>query len=572
MKSRAMRAANPSQAEALVLIDETVRCGVQHACLSPGSRSAPLAMALAEDDRIQLHVVIDERSASFLALGIAKATRRAVPVVCTSGTAAANLFPAIVEAHHSRTPLLVLTADRPPELRHTGASQTIDQIKMFGDPIRWFCEVGIAEDDPRSNAYWRSTMARAIAAAEGSPAGPVHLNLSFRDPLVPEGPGYANDLEGRAGGAPWTSVVAAGPTHLDDSAVEDVVRRVSGKRGLIVAGAGHHAPQGETSPIHQLAGQLGWPLLAEASSGLRHGNNVVTAYDSCLKVTEWAERHEPEVVIRLGSVTLSKSLARSLRRADQILVEPDGWWLDPDRDVGTLLRIRAGDLATALLGRATSAPEGWSSSWLEADKRAGAAIDSLLDTRGITEPGTARALVRALPPGSELVVASSMPLRDVESFAPKREDVRFISNRGANGIDGFVSAAIGVATSTSRPTFALCGDLSFLHDQNGLTALRGSAATVRFVVINNNGGGIFSFLPQARFPERFEKIFGTPHGLDLKKVASVYDLEHVVVADLDDLPRAIKSEESRVIEVKTDRAINVELHQELQHAVTQAIS
>lgn len=552
-----------------MLVDEMVRCGVRHACLSPGSRSAPLAMALAEEDRIELHVVFDERSASFLALGIAKATRRAVPVVCTSGTAAANLFPAIVEAHHSRTPLLILSADRPPELRHTGASQTIDQIKMFGDPIRWFCDVGIAEDAPHSNAYWRSTMARAIAVAEGSPAGPVHLNLPFRDPLVPDGSGFENDLEGRAGGTGWTRVVAAGRTGLDPHALDALVLRMSGKRGLIIAGAGNHTSEGE---IHRLAEELGWPLLAEASSGLRHGTNVVTAYDSCLKVPGWAEQHEPEVVLRLGSVTLSKSLARSLRNADQILIEPDGWWLDPDRDVRTLLRVPAADVVTALSGRVASAPDDWASSWLDADRRAAQAIDSLLGSGGLTEPGTARALVRALPSGSSLVVASSMPLRDIEAFAPKRDDVRFLSNRGANGIDGFVSTAIGVAAGTRAPTYALCGDLSFLHDQNGLAALHDPVVPVVFVVINNNGGGIFSFLPQARFPERFEQIFGTPHGLDLAKVASVYDLEHVGVADLGDLPATIESGRSKVIEVKTDREANVELHRELQQAVAQAIA
>lgn len=567
-----MKAANPSQAEAIVLIDEMVRCGVRHACLSPGSRSAPLAMALADDDRIELHVVIDERSASFLALGIAKATRRAVPVVCTSGTAPANLFPAIVEAHHSRTPLLVLTADRPPELRHTGASQTIDQIKMFGDPVRWFCEVGIPEDAPHSNAYWRSTMARAVAVAEGSPAGPVHLNLAFRDPLVPDGTGFGSDLKGRTGGAPWATVATPVRTELDRSALEDLVQRVSGKGGLVVAGAGHHTSPGQKSAVHGLAEQLGWPLLAEAASGLRHGDNTVTAYDACLKVSEWAERHEPEVVLRFGSVTLSKSLARSLRTADQILIEPDGWWLDPDRDIGTLLRMTAEDLAEALRGHVASVPDEWAESWLDADKRAAAAIDSLLDARGMTEPGTARALVRALPARSNLVVSSSMPLRDIEAFAPKRDDVRFLSNRGANGIDGFVSTAIGVAISTPGPTYALCGDLSFLHDQNGLAALRNSRAPVRFIVINNNGGGIFSFLPQARFPERFEQIFGTPHGIDLEKVAAVYELDYVHVTDLAELPAAIDGDDSRVIEVRTERAANVELHREIQQAVEQALS
>ena len=561
-----MKAANPSHAEALVLVDEMVRSGIRHACLSPGSRSAALALALADEERIRLHVSIDERSASFFALGIAKATRRAVPVITTSGTAAANLYPAVVEAHHSRTPLLVLTADRPPELRHTGASQTIDQIKMFGDSVRWFCDLGVPEDAPHSNALWRSTMARAVAAAEGSPAGPVHLNLAFREPLVPSGSSFANDLSGRENGAPWMSIAAPGPGRLSPDDTERLVRRFSGRRGLIVAGAGHHG-----SGIHSLAEELAWPLLAEASSGLRYGPRSITTYDSCLKVEAWAERHQPEMVVRLGSVTLSKPLARTLRRAEQILVDPDGWWLDPDRDVQHLIRASAADFAASLRGKLSPAPEGWAESWAAADEEARGVIDKLLDENGISEPRVARDVVREAPSGSNIVVAASMPLRDVESFAPRRDDVRFISNRGANGIDGFVSTALGVAEGTGTTTFALCGDLSFLHDQNGLMALKGAGAAVKFVVINNDGGGIFSFLPQAEFPARFEEVFGTPHGLDLARLAAVYEQEHVLVKEPDDLGVALGGD-ATVIEVRTDRRENVRMHKALQKAVGEVLN
>lgn len=548
-----------------MLVDELVRSGIRHACLSPGSRSAPLALALADEDRIDLHVSIDERSASFFALGIAKATRRAVPVVTTSGTAAANLLPAFIEAHHSRTPLLLLTADRPPELRQTGASQTIDQIKMFGDAVRWFCELGVPEDAPHSNALWRSTMARAIAAAEGGPAGPVHLNLAFREPLVPSGDGFENDLSGREDGAPWMSVAAPGSARLAADDTERLVRQLSGKSGLIVAGAGHHG-----SGIQGLAEELAWPLLAEASSGLRYGPRAITTYDSCLKAEAWAERHRPEVVVRLGSVTLSKPLARTLRRAEQILVDPDGWWLDPDRDVAHLIQASPDDFAASLLGKLSPAPEGWAESWAAADEAARRTIDKHLDENGISEPRVARDVVQEAPPGSSIVVAASMPLRDVESFAPRRDDVRFISNRGANGIDGFVSTALGVAEGTGAPTFALCGDLSFLHDQNGLMALERARATVKFVVINNDGGGIFSFLPQAEFPERFEDVFGTPHGLDLGRVAALHEQEHVLVKEPDDLADALGGV-ATVIEVRTDRRENVRVHRELQEAVSEAL-
>ena len=561
-----MRAANPSQAEAIALVDELVRAGIEHACLSPGSRSAALALAFAEEERIRLHVLIDERSASFYALGIAKATRRAVPIITTSGTATANLYPAIVEAHHSRTPLLVMTADRPPELRHTGASQTIDQIKMFGDAVRWFCELGVPEDVPHSNALWRSTMARAIAAAEGGPAGPVHLNLAFREPLVPSGSGFTNELSGRENGAPWMSVSAPGPSVLGPEEVERLVRQLSRKRGLIVAGAGHHG-----SSIQALADELGWPLLAEASSGLRHGPRSVTTYDSCLKVEAWAEQHQPEVVVRLGSVTLSKPLARALRRAEQILVDPDGWWLDPDRDVTHLVRSTADAFAASLRGKLEGAPDRWAQEWVAADEAARRSIDEHLDGNGISEPRVARDVVSAASPGSNVVIAASMPLRDVESFSPRRDDIRFLSNRGANGIDGFVSTALGVAEGTGDPTIAICGDLSLLHDQNGLMAMKDARPSVKFVVINNDGGGIFSFLPQAAFPERFEEVFGTPHRLDLARVAAVYGLEHILVTEPEELTEALQSNAS-VIEVRTDRDENVRRHRELQEAVAKALT
>jgi 2-succinyl-5-enolpyruvyl-6-hydroxy-3-cyclohexene-1-carboxylate synthase len=499
-----------------------------------------------------------------MALGIAKATRRAVPIICTSGTAAANLFPAIVEAHHSRTPLLVLTADRPPELRHTGASQTIDQIKMFGDAVRWFCEVGVPEDAPHSNAYWRSTMARALAVAEGSPAGPVHLNLAFRDPLVPDGGGFENDLDGRAGGAPWMTVTRPA-TSLGADDIDRLVTLVSEKRGLVVAGAGHHGPG-----ILELAGGLGWPVLAEAASGLRRGDTITT-HDALLRNPSWAESHRPEVVLRLGSVTLSKALAAALRPAQQVLVDPDGWWHDPDRDVSELLQVSGDDVATALAGRVKSAPGEWSESWKQADAAAREAIDSLLDSSPMSEPRVARDVVAGAPEDANVMVAASMPLRDLENFAPPRSDLRFLSNRGANGIDGYVSTAIGIAKGTRRPTIALCGDLSFLHDTNGLMALKEDTVPVTFVVINNDGGGIFSFLPQARFPENFEKVFGTPHGIDLARVAAVHDLNHVLVTRPDDLGTALDGDATKVVEVRTQRESNVELHASIQKAVAAAV-
>ena len=565
-------APNPAVAFARVLVDELVRCGLTEAVIAPGSRSAALAMALHADDRVRLHVRIDERSAAFLALGLAKAAGRPVAVVCTSGTAAANFHPAVLEAHESRVPLLVLTADRPPELRGTGANQTVDQIKLYGQAARWFCEVGVPEGRLGMVAYWRATACRAWAEAVGSPAGPVHLNLAFREPLTPEADeeGFPEPLDGRSAGAPWVAL-SPGRRSLGDAGLNDLAAELAGaERGLLVAGDGPDA-----GPLVAVAERLGWPVLAEPTSGARCGPHAIASAALLTQSAAFAGAHAPDLVLRSGRPQLSRRVSALIGRqvARQILVDPDGAWLDPGRAVSRVVRADAATLSGPLLGLLPERGAGeWLASWRAADARARDAVDRLLDAGGLSEPRVARDLAAALPAGATLVVGSSMPIRDLDQVMAPRADVRVLANRGASGIDGFVSTATGIALASAALTVALCGDLSFLHDANGLL---GADADLTIVVVNNDGGGIFSFLPQARHPEGFETLFGTPHGADLGRLATAYGAAHRLVSEPGELTSAIAEAGAaggiRVLEVRTDRAANVELHQRLRDAVIAAL-
>ncbi len=567
-----MKAMNPGHALALAFTDELARSGLTDACIAPGSRSAPLAMALADDDRIRTHVVIDERSAAFMALGIAKASRRPVAVVTTSGTAAANLHPAVIEADLGRVPLLVLTADRPPELRSTGANQTIDQIKLYGNGVRWFCEVGVPDADPRSEHYWRDLGARAWAEARSSPPGPVHLNFAFREPLVPlqHESGFPRQLQGRPDGRPWKVVEphAGLPTDADVEWLTDVVTRTD--KGLFVAGA----VDIDTGPILEFARAAGWPVLAEPSSGLRAGENAVSTYDALLRSDTFVRAHRPDFVVRLGKVGISRSLDAYLGpNVTQALIDRDGEWLDHGHVVERIVTcdpaLLCGQAAKAVTPRARSA---WLGSWSDAEKRARRAIDDLLDAREqSSEPRAARDLAANLEAGEVLVVAASMPVRDLDSFMAPRAGLRVLANRGANGIDGFVSTTVGVALGTGARTYALSGDLSLIHDQHGLLYARASGVDLTIVVPNNGGGGIFSFHPPARFPKHFERVFKTPHDLDLGALAGLYGCHHVRVTRASELVDEISAARARggvsILEVTTDAEENVALHQEIWRQV-----
>jgi 2-succinyl-5-enolpyruvyl-6-hydroxy-3-cyclohexene-1-carboxylate synthase len=557
----------PAEVLAAVLIDEFARCGVKEACLAPGSRSAPLAHALHEDSRIRLHVRIDERSASFVALGLAKASGTPAVVVSTSGTAAANFYPAVVEAHQSRVPLIVMTADRPPELRGTGANQTIDQTKMFGDAVRWWAEVH-SDTYPSAGRHWRSVASHAWQRARGRPRGPVHLNVSLRDPLVGDDEHVPADTSGRPNARPWQTLTDE-PVAASDETVERLAARISAtERGLIVAGDADIDPD----PITSLARTVGWPVLAEPVSGLRSSEMAVSTYDALLRASPWAERHRPDLVIRVGNVGTSKSLLECLQNGvDQILIDADAEWLDATRAVGEIIRCDPSILAAQLLKAVVRREDSrWATSWAAAEVRARHVIDVMLDDENRpTEPRIARDLADLMPPGSTLVVASSMPVRELDSFMRARPGVRIIGNRGASGIDGFVSTAIGVSLASSGPVTALAGDLSILHDAGGLATLGGSTPRLTFVVVNNDGGGIFSFLPQSKRHRSFETLFGTPHGIDFGRLAELYGCDYSLLNTAGDLASIIveRHKGMRIIEARTNRVENVELHRRIWAAV-----
>jgi len=529
------------------LVDEWVRCGLTDVVVCPGSRSTPLALAVASDERVALHVHHDERSGSFLALGLAKVTGRPVGVVVTSGTAAVQLHAAVVEADQAGVPLLVCTADRPPELRGVAAPQTVDQDRLFGRSTRWYADAGVP--DAAVAGSWRSLASRAWAEATAPWPGPVHVNLPFREPLV----GAPRPLPPGRGEGPWHQRVRAGRVApvLDAS--------VAAAKGVVVAGRGTTDPDAVVS----LAEDLGWPLLADPSSGCRTGASV-GAFDSLLR-TPFADRARPEVVLRVGGLPASKVLGQWLEScaAHELLVGAEPWWPDPARTAAVLLD----EVPVAPTGHEPVAE--WRAAWSAADELAQAAIDEVLAADPLSEPAVARQLTRALPPGAALVTSSSMPVRDVEWFGIPRADLRVLANRGANGIDGVVSTAVGVAAAGVRTTL-LIGDVAFLHDSNGLLGLADRGLDLTIVVLDNDGGGIFSFLPQrTQLDEhRFEQLFGTPHGLDLVAVARALGIDAARVSSPAELAWAPGT---RVLVVPGERDANVELHARLHAAVEDAL-
>jgi 2-succinyl-5-enolpyruvyl-6-hydroxy-3-cyclohexene-1-carboxylate synthase len=562
---------------ALSFVDEWARAGVTDACVAPGSRSTPLALALAGDERIRVHVHLDERSASFFALGLAKATDRPTVVLCTSGTAAAELHPAVLEAHHARVPMIVCTADRPFELRDTGAGQTIDQVGIYGGAARWAVDVAAPApgDDPGVARSWRATAARAVVTALGRPAGPVHLNLAFREPLVPTGePPLVTD--GRTDGEPWVRAVTE-PVAPSGRLVARVAARArDARRGLLVVGWGGGV---RAEVVERLATRLGWPVLADPISNTRAGAHTISTYEPLARAGFLDAVGRPDLVVRFGAALTSKIVTGWLDPSvPQLVVDPDGAWLDPHRAAHEVLVADGEPFALALAGACESVTaRAWLDSWRDADAVARAAVDALVDSwEEPFEGRVARDVVDALPGGGNVVVASSMPVRDVEAFARPRAGVRVFANRGVNGIDGFVSTALGVAAgSRSKRTVALTGDLGFLHDANGLLGVADRGLDATIVVVDNGGGGIFSFLPQAEHGAHFEELFATPQPVDLDAFAAVHRVSATHVDKASELTPALRASLDaggvRLLIVTTDRAENVARHRAVWDAVAGAL-
>ncbi|CAN5554031.1 2-succinyl-5-enolpyruvyl-6-hydroxy-3-cyclohexene-1-carboxylic-acid synthase [soil metagenome] len=559
------------------LVDEWVRCGVTDAVIAPGSRSTPLALALAARPELRVHVHHDERAAAFTALGLGLASGRPAIVLTTSGTAAVELHPAIVEAHQARVPLLAVTADRPPELFDVGAPQTVDQTHLFGRSVRWFSEPGAPTAEAAGT--WRSLAARAVVeATEGAGGpGPVHLNLAFREPLVGE-PGPLPPS--RSEGHPW-HVAGARRIAMDRAGTQQLTAALDADRGVIVAGAGC----GDPGAVLALAEATGWPVLADPRSGCRTEHPAVVAHaDAVLRHAATAAALRPDVVLRLGAPPASKVLGQWLLAtgARQVVVDGPGSWPDPDRTAEVVLHADPTAALTALarlVGR--PATEEWIGAWSGGEGADSADIPGALGASSEpTEPAVARTVVGGLRPGATLVVSSSMPVRDVEWFGGRAPGIRVLANRGANGIDGVVSTAVGVALAargTGEATVVLIGDVAFLHDSNALLGIASRGIDLTIVVVDNDGGGIFSFLPQAGAlgTERFEQLFGTPHGVDLTLLAAAHDLVTIEPAGAEDVGDAVAASVAaggvRLVRIRTDRTANVAVHAELDAAVAGAL-
>ncbi|RDU36109.1 2-succinyl-5-enolpyruvyl-6-hydroxy-3-cyclohexene-1-carboxylic-acid synthase [Neobacillus piezotolerans] len=562
-------------------VAELVHTGIKDVVVSPGSRSTPMAMVMAEHPGLNLHIHVDERSAAFFALGIAKASGRPAALLCTSGTAAANYFPAVVEARYSRVPLLVLTADRPHELRDVGAPQAIDQMDLYGKHVKWFSDMALPDESADMLRYARMVCGRAAALAIQAPAGPVHLNFPFREPLIPH---LENEqlfeLAERAEG--FVSVTQ-GKRSLDQEALKRIVSELGAyENGIIVCGELDN--EAFSCKVEQLAEALGYPVLADPLSQLRSEGNsgdwVVDAYDAFLRFEHAKQWLKPDVVIRFGAMPVSKALTIFLkenRDARQFVVDGGGGWLDPHALSTEMVYCDEALFCEGLLSLIDKKqPTNYAGQWLKLNSLAKAAMDAEMDRDKMNESLVYRELPELLPEGASLFVGNSMPIRDLDSFFWLNDKkINVMANRGANGIDGVVSTALG-ASLYGGPMYLVVGDLTFYHDMNGLLPAKLYNMDLTVIVINNNGGGIFSFLPQAGQARNFERLFGTPLDLDYTHVVEMYGGTFTRVEDWISYRDAILSAKSKrglkVIEVVTDREENAADHRRLWAAVSREIS
>lgn len=571
---------------ARAVVDELVRGGVTEVIVCPGSRSAALAMAAHAEPGLRVHVHVDERSAAFVALGLARASGRAAAVITTSGSAVANLLPAAVEADHGAIPLVLLTADRPVELRHTGANQTITQPGLLSAAVRWHVDIGAPEDRADAVALWRATVSRALAEAHGfgGRPGPVQVNLGFREPTVPVADDdrypaatWTHDIAGRGDGLPWTAAAPA-PAVADDAVLDELVQAIDrAGHGLVVVGDTTADP----AAVCELGAALGWPVVAEGTAPVRLAATarVLATGTHLFAHDEFRELARPDLVLRIGRTSVSSTIDRALGAdVPQVGLVAPGQWHDERRAIARLLVGDPTATCRRLAQRCRPVQvSAWRDWWNGADDAVSAAIAGALDgTAGLSEPYVARRVAAAVPAGGALVVAASMPIRDVDRFAATRDGARLHANRGASGIDGQVSTTLGVAlASGDTPTVGLLGDLALLHDANGMLLTTRPSGPVVFVAVDNDGGGIFSFLPQAAFTDSFEAVFGTPHGRDFHALARFHGLAYTRAEDVETfrvaLDAAVETPGIHLVHVRSDRSDNVAVHRELAAAITDAL-
>jgi 2-succinyl-5-enolpyruvyl-6-hydroxy-3-cyclohexene-1-carboxylate synthase len=587
--------AEATTAWARTVADELARAGVRDVVVAPGSRSTPLVLAFAADGRFRLRVHLDERSAAFFALGVGKASGIPAAVLTTSGTATANLYGAVIEAAQAEVPLLILTADRPHRLRGADANQAIDQTRLYGPYVRAFFETAPPERDAGALRHLRAVACRAVLAAREAPAGPVHLNLPFDKPLEPprapavEGEAAVDGLaathplaaSGRADGRPWVDVT---PTRRQVGA--EVLERLralvgGGGRGAVVAGPSADPVRDGRAAV-AFAGATGFPLLADPLSGARWGPSggalVVEGYDLFLRDGAVRARLTPDLIVRVGASPTSAALQGWLEHhagVRQVVVDGGGRWKDHASVASDYVHADAADTLCALLpGLGRNVDAGWAEAWRKAAESTRTALGA--DARGAPHEGhVLAAVVRTIPADGTLFVSSSMPVRDLDAFgAPRDEALRAYGNRGASGIDGIVSTAFGVSAASAGPVVCVLGDVALFHDQNGLLWQREADAAVVFVLVDNDGGGIFHMLPVREHEPWFTPYFATPHGLDFEHAARMHGipLEDAEPADLPGvLAAAIAEGRTRVVRVRTEREENRRRHAEVAEAVARSV-
>jgi 2-succinyl-5-enolpyruvyl-6-hydroxy-3-cyclohexene-1-carboxylate synthase len=572
------------------VVDELARLGVGEVVVAPGSRSTPLVLAFASDGRFRTRVHLDERSAAYFALGVGKATRAPAAVVTTSGTAVANVFPAVVEASQSGVPLIVLTADRPHRFRDADANQAIDQVRIYGGFVRAFTDVAPPSSDDAALRHLRSVVGRAYSAAVGSNPGPVHLNFPFDKPLEPvsvdeQASGDGSGASGRPLGAPWVEIDAGRPT-LSPSRLDEVAELFQQGAGVIVAGP-NEDPSRVGPAVLRFAAATGFPVLADPLSGARYGPKddafVVAGYDLFLRDAAVRERLTPRLIVRVGasptSVTLQSWMAEH-DRCPHLVVDASGRWKDHGAISTHYLHADPAETLSALAARCADARDregasgDWAGLWHTAESAAASALAGG-ESQGLHEGDVLSASLGSIADGGALVVSSSMPVRDLDAFGhPREEPARIFANRGASGIDGVVSTAFGVASQVDGPTVCVIGDVAFFHDQNGLLWSREEDAAVVFVLIDNDGGGIFHRLPVSEYEPHFTRFFATPHGFGFEHAAKAQSVEfhEAEIGDLESaLADALAGRETSVIRVRTDREGNHRRRREVEEAVARSV-
>jgi 2-succinyl-5-enolpyruvyl-6-hydroxy-3-cyclohexene-1-carboxylate synthase len=563
-------------------VAELVQTGVTEAVVSPGSRSTPMAMVMAEHPGLNVHIHVDERSAAFFALGIAKASGKPVALLCTSGTAAANYFPAVTEANISRIPLIVITSDRPHELRDVGAPQAIDQIHLYGNHVKWFVEMAVPEKSDEMLHYVRSVCGRAAATAVQAPSGPVHLNFPFREPLIPK---LDDKNLFRLNERPERYVkVRNGELTIGKTEIKEISAAMSKhKNGIIVCG--QITDEGFAAEVTELSTRLNFPIIADPLSQLRSGEhstaNVIDAYDTFLRDGKAKEYLRPTIVLRFGAMPISKALLIFLKenyQAQHYVVDGGGGWRDPAALSTEMIYCNETMFCRGILAELGENHEnGYLTKWQDLNRLTKDNLTVIRDTTEMSESRLFYQLAEMLPEHANLFVGNSMPIRDLDSFFHNNgKSINILANRGANGIDGTISTAMGAAAVSKHPFYLVLGDLTFFHDLNGLLAAKLYQIDITIIIINNNGGGIFSFLPQAEHPKHFELLFGTPLDLDFEYVVRMYNGQFTRIKNWEQLGVVIEASKTahglNVIEIVTQRDRNTKEHRQMWSLVSQEIS